>query len=278
MLDPQRHDRVLDPRLEPQEGGHQRDRGGRRHEHVARAPAVSGRADDRVDAGHQRHGDERRAEPVDPVMQPQWVRVLGDEGASECQRGEPDRNVDEEDPVPVERLREHAAEQQSERAAGDGDEHVGAHRPRALGRLRELGDDDREDDRRLERRADALQEPRADQDRLAPGRPAQDRGDGEDGDAEQEHALAADEVTESAGEQQQAAERDEEGVDDPGEITLGEMEVALDRRQGDVHDRRVEHDHELREADDHEGHPPAAIRAWREEGSHVRLHLIGETY
>ena len=47
------------------------------------------------------------------------------------------------------------------------------------------------------------------------------------------------------GEQQEAGERDQVGVDHPGEAGLGEVQVALDRRQRDVDDRRVEHDHQL---------------------------------
>ena len=38
------------------------------------------------------------------------------------------------------------------------------------------------------------------------------------------------------------------------------MKVCLDRRQGDVHDRRVEHDHELAEAHDDESEPRIEVR------------------
>ena len=56
-----------------------------------------------------------------------------------------------------------------------------------------------------------------------------------------------------AGEQEQAAIRDEVGVDDPRQVGLGEMKVVLDRRQGDVHDRRVEYHHQLCGGDDEQG-------------------------
>ena len=62
-----------------------------------------------------------------------------------------------------------------------------------------------------------------------------------------------------AGQEQQAAEGDEERVDDPGQVALAEVEVLLDRGQRDVHDRDVEHDHQLRQADDGERGPAAAI-------------------
>ncbi len=182
-----------------------------------------------------------------------------DQRLAERQRGEPDRDVDEEDPVPAERLGEYAAGQQAERAAGDRHEHVRAHRAGAIGRLGELGDDDREDHRRLERGADALQEAGADQETLGWRDAAQHRRDGEDDQAEHEHALATDEIAEPSGQQQEAAERDQERVDHPGEVALGEVQIVLDRRERDVHDRRVEHDHQLRQADDHERHPAPAV-------------------
>ena len=61
------------------------------------------------------------------------------------------------------------------------------------------------------------------------------------------------------GEQQQAAEGDQVGVDDPGEVALGEAEAVLDRGQGDVDDRRVEDDHQHPRAEDVEGEPAAAV-------------------
>src|SRR6266851_5014006 len=57
--------------------------------------------------------------------------------------------------------------------------------------------------------------------------------------------------------QQEASVADQVGVDDPGQVRLAETEVHLDPGQGDVDDRRVEHDHELPEAHDDQGHPPS---------------------
>ncbi len=99
----------------------------------------------------------------------------------------------------------------------------------------------------------------ADEHRGGRGGAAEQRGEREQRHAQQEHALAADQVAEPAGQQQEAAEGDEECVDDPGEVALGEVEVVLDRRQGNVHDRGVEHDHQLCEAYDHEREPAASF-------------------
>ena len=88
--------------------------------------------------------------------------------------------------------------------------------------------------------------------------PAGDRRDREERDPDQEHPPVAEEVTEPSAEQEEAAEGEQVGVHDPGERGLGEAEVGPDRRQGDVHDRRVEHDHQRAGAEDEEREPPLA--------------------
>ena len=82
---------------------------------------------------------------------------------------------------------------------------------------------------------------------------------GEDGEADQEDPPLADQVAEAPGQQQQAAERDQVGVDHPGEVALREAEVVLDRGQRDVHDRRVDHDHQHGGAEHIQRHPAVAI-------------------
>ena len=217
-----------------------------------------GGLDDRVHGGHQRNRDQERAEPVDPVLEAH-APVPGDEDAAEGHCGQADGEVDEEDPVPAQCLGEGAAGEEAERAARNSGEHVGAHRPRAVVGGRELGDDDGQDHRGLHGGADALDEAGGDEEALAGRGAAQDRGDGEEHEPRKEHAPASEQVAEPAGEQQEAAEGDEEGVDDPGQVALAEVQIALDRRQRHIHDRGVEHDHELGQADNHEGHPPAVV-------------------
>ncbi len=89
---------------------------------------------------------------------------------------------------------------------------------------------------------------------------AQERGGGERDEAREEHALAAGEIADPPRQQEQAPESDEERVDDPREVRLAEMEVALNRGQRDVHDCDVEHDHQLRQAHDHERRPATGVR------------------
>jgi hypothetical protein len=173
--------------------------------------------------------------------------------------------------MPVDRLSQHTARQQPDRAAGDGDERVHADRLRLLPGFGEHGDDHPEDHRGGQGPANALDEARADQQALALGERAEQRGADEHGEPDQEDAPLPDQVAEAAGEQEEAAERDQVGVDHPGEVALREAEIVLDRRQRDVHDRRVEDDHQHPEAEHVQRQPASAVFGW---GGLVGTHLI----
>ena len=129
---------------------------------MQRAPAVVLRFDDRVDAQHQRGRHEHCAKDVGaaPEADP---RIPTDEPHREQGGRGPDREVDEEDPVPVDRLRDHAAGQQPDRCAGRGDEAEDADRPCLLRGLGEHRHDHAEDHRRGHRAARSLNEPGDDQ-------------------------------------------------------------------------------------------------------------------
>jgi hypothetical protein len=55
--------------------------------------------------------------------------------------------------------------------------------------------------------------------------------------------------------EEEAAEGEDVAVDHPGEVVLGDVEVAADRGKRDVHDRGVEHHHELRGREQRERQP-----------------------
>ena len=69
----------------------------------------------------------------------------------------------------------------------------------------------------------------------------------------------SEEIAEPPAEQQKAAEGEQIGIDDPGEGRLGEVQVLPDRRQRHVHDRRVEDDHQVAEAEDIEREPAGSV-------------------
>ena len=191
-----------------------------KRERAARAPAVlGGRLDDRVDEQHQRAGDQaRRRGRRRRGARPMPRSLLEQAAARRIAVAIADRDVDEEDPVPVDRLGQDAAGQQADRAAGGGDEAVDADRLRLLARLGEHRDDHARGRR-----------PRSSR-RRRPGRSA--RRPASPGSGRRRRASEATvktprparkiprreiEVAEPAGEQQQAAEGDQVGVDDPGE-------------------------------------------------------------
>ncbi len=68
-----------------------------------------------------------------------------------------------------------------------------------------------------------------------------------------------------APEEEEAAEGEQVGIQDPGEPTPGEPEARLDVREGDVDDRGVQHHHELGGEDHEEEHrglgEPARVAA-----------------
>ena len=143
-------------------------------------------------------------------------------------------------------------------------------------RLREHRHDHAEDHGVGQRAADALDEARGDQHLLRLRHRAQGGGGGEDRQADQEDAPLPDQVARAPGEQQQPAERDQVGVDHPGQVARCKAEVVLDRGERDVHDRRVEHDHQ-RAGAEHVQRCPAVSVCLR--GGHARMtRLSPETH
>jgi len=104
-----------------------------------------------------------------------------------------------------------------------------------------------------------LDEASSDQHALALRQRAEHRGGGEDGETDQEDPPLADQVTDPAGEKQEAAKGDQIRVHDPGEVALGKVEVLLDRGKRHVHDRRVENDHQHAHAEHVEGEPALSV-------------------
>ena len=100
-----------------------------------------------------------------------------------------------------------------------------------------------------------------------------------------EGALATEHVAEASAERQQAAEGKRIAGDDPLTLAVREMQRALCRGQSDVHDRRVEHDHQLCEHDETKNEPATQIalradlaksRRTRKGGNACRRRQIGE--
>ena len=66
-------------------------------------------------------------------------------------------------------------------------------------------------------------------------------------------------ITQSPAQQQTAAKGEHVGVDHPYEGGFGKAQVCLDGRQRNVHDGRVQHDHQHAQAEHDEGKPALAF-------------------
>ncbi len=185
--------------------------------------------------------------------------ALAQQARSQQDRDHADRHVDEEDPLPAGPLGEHAAEQHARGATGAGDGAPHAERLVALLALGEGRRQDREGGRRDQRGAQTLHGARRDQQVVGVRQAAGQRGDREERQADHEHLAAAEQVGHAAAEQQEAAEGERVGARDPLQARVGEVQVALDRRQRDVHDRDVDDEHELRRAQQDQSDPAARI-------------------
>ena len=162
--------------------------------------------------------------------------------------------------MPAERVGEDPAEQHADAAAAGRDEAEDTHRLRPLGRLGEQAHHQRQGHSGRDRPAESLHRPRPHEEPLRGCETARERGDGEEADPGNEQATVAEEVTQPAAEQEEAAVGEEVPVDDPGQGRLGELQVRPDGRQRDAHDRDVEHDHQACQAKDVEGKPaPAGV-------------------
>src|SRR6266581_2612333 len=86
--------------------------------------------------------------------------------------------------------------------------------------LGKRGDDHSENQRRRHLAADTLDEPSGDQELLIARHTAQQRSCGENHQPRNKDAFAAKQVAEAAGKEQQATERNQVRVDDPGQPRL----------------------------------------------------------
>jgi hypothetical protein len=84
-------------------------------------------------------------------------------------------------------------------------------------------------------------------------------GDREARQAGDQGALPTKEVRQPPAEQQEAAEAKRIGGHHPLPAAVGEVQRLLRRGQGDVHDRGVEHDHQLGDAQDSEDQPAPVV-------------------
>ena len=157
---------------------------------------------------------------------------------------EPDGDVGEEDGAPADGRDEDPSD---DRAAGETDSGHGApDGKRTATRLR-LGEGVGDQGERAGHQpggTDALRDSSRDEERDGACDGTRRAGQDEHGQPDEEASAYADPVGQRAGEQEQRRERDGVSVDDPLRGRGRAAEVGADRAQRDVHDRRVERDHQ----------------------------------
>ena len=203
------------------------------------------------------------------------VLRLGHEAPGGDEDGDADGHVDEEDPGPGEQVGKDSAEQEADGSATDRDRSPDAHRLRAVRSFREGDGDDRERGRRDQRGAKPLQAAEDDEHLGRLREPVEQGRHREDDETHEEHALSPEQVARAAAEEQEAAEGQRICIDDPLQVGVRDLQVLLNRRQRDVHDGRVEHDHELRHADEHEHEPRVDVERAPGLGFDPRDSLLG---
>jgi hypothetical protein len=204
---------------------------------------------DRQQPGAGQHG----AGPVHsrPAGRPSAADV--GKGAGHGDRGE--HQVDVQTPAPREVLGKDPAQDQADGAAAGRHRAENAEGPGPFARVIECAHQGAQGGRREHSAEHPLQRPGRDQDDERAGGAADRRGNGESDQARDEHPLAAEHVTQPSAHQQQAAERQRVRRHDPLPVAVGEAQRLLGGRQRDVHDRPVQHHHQLGERNDDKDQP-----------------------
>ncbi len=239
-------------------------------EHAEGAPAEPVGGDDPVGEGGHPEGDQHGPREVEVTVL-DLAPSFGHEAAAEEHDREPDRDVDDEDRRPAERLGEDPAEQDPGGRADGADRAPGTQRAVARRALVKGGRDDRQGGGGEDRSADPLQRAGGDQGAGGGRDRAEQGGAREDQRAGVEHASAAEEIRGAPAEQQETREGEGVSVQDPLQAIGGEAQRILDRRQGDVHDRDIEDHHELAQTDHEQQRVRVAARDRPCRGDRVHL-------
>ena len=222
-----------------------------------RPPAVAASLDEAEDEQAEAARDQHEADRIEPRLRVLVLR-LTDVAKRAEDRDQRHRDVDEERPAPGKVGRQPAAEQRPDRGHAADRGAPDAERDRAVP-APEVRVQDGLRGRQDHRAADALEDAGEDQHRSRLGQAGQDGRDSEHHQADEVQLPAADEVADAPERDQQRGE--DQRVDRVDPLGLGGVEVQVpdDRRDGDVHDRRVHDDH--RDAQAQHGQPEPAAAA-----------------
>ena len=260
------HHRVRAPAFADDECRQRRPRDHEQREDLPREPTRPRAFDhgkrESPDCRHEQElpGDVERARALVPR--------LHHEAPRQGQDDEPDGNIDHEDRAPAGPLHHEAAERRPDRDGRARDRGPDADRPALQLRIGKRGADERERGHVDRRRRDPLDRAR-EVERFERGRHAAgSRGRREENDPRKVELPPAVDVRHRPG--RHDGDRHPEAVrrDHPLQARLAHLEVRLDGGQRDVHDQRVQIDHEEAETRGREGEAlclghGASIASWR---------------
>ncbi len=245
------------PVLPPDEGDKEYDACREQAQDQGVRPAARFRLAEAVDDRHESAAAQEYAGHVEAGAAVARAVVEQGEGAED--RDDRDGDVDVEAPAPVQVLREQPARDEADRRTAARECAVDPEGLAAFLRVRERRGQEAERGGGQYGGEDALEGAGAEEHARARGGAAQCGGAREADQADDERPFAAHQVGDPAAQQEQAAEREGVRRDDPLPVAVGHAQVALCGGECDVHDRRVEDDHELRESDDHQAPPAPGI-------------------
>jgi hypothetical protein len=253
---PQGQHRLLHPRLDRQEGDHQRRGGPEQRDDQGAAPALVVAAQEPENEQEQGRAERRQAAPVHP----RGVRVaaLAELRVGHRDRRDADRNVDEEHPLPAERVDQRATHERADRDRHADRGSVDPHRRAALAAGRELLRHKGQRHREQNGSADSLNRPGDVEEGCIGSKAGRERRAREDQQASGEDAPSTEAIGKRTRGEHECRERERVSIDHPLQVGEAGVQVLLDRRQRGVHHGDVEQEHERRHAD-REQCPPFAL-------------------
>src|SRR5882672_9872638 len=254
----ERQHRIGAPSLERDERGDPAGSAEEREHDEGRRPAASGPFDQRPGQGGEPERSGRLRTQIEPSRRGRGATLH--EAERQQDADDADRNVDEEDAPPPERVDEGAAHQWTARAGHGRETAPDADCPRALDGLGIGAAEDRQRCGHEERRAHPLDDPGGDEPADVGRGDAHRGGGGEDDEPGDEQSARAEAVAQTPGQKQEAGERQRVPVDDPGEAGRVGVQARADAGEGDVAGGDIEQRHAQPEAAGDQGESGVGIR------------------
>ena len=254
------------PALLQREAAEQERSGGQRQPRPQR-PSMRPAVDQRQHDGGEAEGGQDRPGEVQP---PSLTPGLRDHPRRRQHRHQADRDVDEKAAAPAQAERVGLDEDPADELARHGGEAhahaVGGQRLGPIGAVVEDADDG-QDVGHQQGGGAALKQPGDDQHLRRAGHPAPGGGEREQGQPGGEAPDAAHPVTQAGAGDEEHGVGEAVAGDDPFDRTRRRVQVGLHRRQRDVDDEEVQHDHEGAGEDHRQRQPAAASGGERRRGT-----------